>query len=61
MIEYSFVAWLKAGMWFVFAFRGLIVFMVYWAIKYPEPFETSKMEFFLKEVTLKEMTFLKVM
>ena len=41
-------------MWFVFALHDLIVFMVYWAITYSEPFQTSKMEFFVKIVTSKE-------
>ena len=30
--------------------------MVYWAITYPEPFQTSKMEFFVKIVTSTETT-----
>ena len=41
-------------MWFVFALHDLIVFMVYWAITYSEPFQTSKMEFFVKKFTSKE-------
>ena len=41
-------------MWFVFALNDLIVFMVYWAVTYSEPFQTSKMEFFVKIVTFKE-------
>ena len=42
----------------VFALCDLIVFMVYWAIAYSEPCETSKMELFVKLVTSKEVTFL---
>ena len=41
-------------MWFVFALHDLIVFMVYWAITYSEPFQTSKIESFVKIVTSKE-------
>ena len=41
---------------FVFALLDLIVFMVYWAITYSEPFQTSRMEFFVKIVTSKETT-----
>ena len=41
-------------MWFVFALHDLIAFMVYWAVTYSEPFQTSKMEFFVKIVTSKE-------
>ena len=41
-------------MWFVFTLHGLIVFMVYWTITYSEPFQTSKIEFFVKIVTSKE-------
>ena len=39
-------------MWFTL--HDLIVFMVYWAITYSEPFQTSKMEFFVKIVISKE-------
>ena len=45
---------LKFAMWFVFALHNLIVFMVYWAVTYSEPFQTSKVEFFVKIVTSKE-------
>ena len=45
-------------MWFVFALHDLIVFIVYWAIKYSEPFQTSKMELFVKIFTSKETTYL---
>ena len=38
-------------LWFVFALCGLIVFMVY-----SEPFQTSKMDIFLKIVTSNEIT-----
>ena len=41
-------------MWFVFALHDLTVFMVYWTITYSEPFQTSKMELFVKKVTSKE-------
>ena len=41
-------------MWFVFALHDLIVFMVYWAITYSEPFQTSKIESFVKIGTSKE-------
>ena len=41
-------------MWFVFVLHDLIAFMVYWAVTYSEPFQTSKMEFFVKIVTSKE-------
>ena len=44
-------------MWFVFALHDLIVFfLVYWAITYSEPFQTSKMKFFVKIVTSQETT-----
>ena len=43
-------------MWFAIAIHDLIVFMVYWAITYSEPFQTSKMEFFEEIVTFKETT-----
>ena len=43
-------------MWFVFALHDLIVYMVYLAITYSEPFQTSKMEFFVKIFTSKETT-----
>ena len=51
MIKYTYVACFKVAMWFVFALCGLIVFMVYWATTYSEPFQTSKMQFFVKIVT----------
>ena len=38
-------------MWVVFALCGLIVFMVYQATTYSEPFQTSKMDIFVKIVT----------
>ena len=43
-------------MWFVFALKALIVFMVYWEETYSEPFKTSKMEIFVKIVTSNEIT-----
>ena len=38
VIKYTYVACFKVAMWFVFALYGLIVFMVYWATMYSEPF-----------------------
>ena len=55
MIKYTYVACFKVAMWFVFALCGLIVFMVYWATTYSEPFQTSKMQFFVKIVTSYEI------
>ena len=43
-------------MWFVSALHDLIVFLVYWAITYSEPFQTSKMKIFVKIVISKETT-----
>ena len=40
----------------VFTLCGLIVFMVYWAATHSEPFQTSKIEFFVKIVTSNEIT-----
>ena len=51
VIKYTNVACLKVDMWFVFTFCGLNVFMVYWAIAYSEPFQTSNIELFVKIVT----------
>ena len=48
VIEYTYVACFKVALWFVFALCGLIVFMVYWATTYSEPFQTSKMEYLWK-------------
>ena len=56
MIKYTYVACLIVVMWFIFAVYGLIVFMVYWTVAYSEPCQTSKKEFFVKIVTLKEIT-----
>ena len=41
-------------MWCFFALHDLIDFMAYRAITYSEPFQTSKMDFFMKIVTSKE-------
>ena len=38
VIEYTYVACFKVSMSFVIALCGLIVFMVYWAETYSEPF-----------------------
>ena len=54
--EYTYVACFKVAMWFVFALCSLIVFMIYWATTYSEPFQTSKMEFFVKIVISNETT-----
>ena len=56
--EYTYVACFKVSLWFVFALCILIVFIVYWATAYSEPFQTSKMELFVKIVTSNEITFL---
>ena len=56
LIKYTYVACLKVAFWFVFVSCGLIVFIVYWPIAYSEPFQTSKMELFVKIVTFKEVT-----
>ena len=47
VIEDTYVACFKVVMWFVFALCDLMVFMVYEAKTYSEPFQTSKMEFFV--------------
>ena len=54
--EYTYVACFKVAMWFVFALCGLMVFMVYDATTYSEPFQISKMEFFVKIITSNEIT-----
>ena len=51
--NYIYVPFLKVAIWFVFALCGLIVFMVYWAIVYSEPYQTAKMELFAKIATPK--------
>ena len=56
-IKYAYVACFKT-MWFVFALRCLIVFMVYWTATYSELFQTFKMEIFVKIVTSNEINFL---
>ena len=56
VIEYTYVACFKVALCFVFALCGLIVFMVYWATTYSEPFQTSVIEFFMKLVTSNEIT-----
>ena len=56
VIQYTYVTCFKVVMWFVFALKGLIVFMVYWEETYSEPFKTSKMEIFVKIVTSNEIT-----
>ena len=43
-------------MWFVFALRSLFIFIVYWAVAFSEPFQTSKMELFVKALTSREVT-----
>ena len=53
---YTYVACFRVAMWFVFVLCSLIVFMVYWATSYSEPFQTSKMEFFVKIVTSNQIT-----
>ena len=52
-LNYIYVPFLKVAIWFVFALCGLIVFMVYWAIVYSEPYQTAKMELFAKIATSK--------
>ena len=56
VIEYTYVVCFKVSLWFVLALCGLIIFMVYWATVYSEPFQTSKMEFFVKIVTSNAIT-----
>ena len=56
VIEYTYVACFEVAMWFAFAWCGLIVFMIYWATGYSEPFQESKMEFSVKIVTSDEIT-----
>ena len=55
VIKYTYVPCLKAAMLCVFAFSSLTVFMVHCAITYSEPYQTSKMELFVKIVTFKEV------
>ena len=50
------VAWFKVVMSFVFALCSLIVFMVYYVTTYSEPFQTSKMDIFVKIVAFNEIT-----
>ena len=38
VIECAYVACFKVALWFAFTLCGLIVFMVYWATTYSEPF-----------------------
>ena len=52
-LNYIYVPFLKVAIWFTFALCGLIVFMVYWAIVYLEPYQTAKMELFAKIVISK--------
>ena len=56
VIKYIYVPYVKVTMLCVFALRGLIVFMVHWAIAYSEPCQTSIMELFAKRVSSKEVT-----
>ena len=56
VIKCTYVACFKVSLWFVFVLCGLIVFMVYWSTTYSEPFQTSKMEFFVKIGTCNEIT-----
>ena len=55
-IKYTHVPCLKVAMLCVFALCDSIVFMVHWEIAYSEPCQTSKMEFFAKIVTSKDVT-----
>ena len=50
MIKYTYVAYLKVAMRFVFGIGGLSIFMVYWAEAYSVPCRISKMEPFVKTV-----------
>ena len=50
MIKYTYVAWLKVVIRFVFAMYGFFIFMIYWTEAYSETCQASKMKLFEKIV-----------
>ena len=50
VIKYTYLAYLKVVLWFVFTTYGLFVFMFYWVQVYSDSCQTSKMELSAKLV-----------